>query len=387
MHCMSRQIIHVDMDAFYASVEQLDRPDLQGEPVIVGGTAESRGVVSAASYEARKFGIHSAMPTKTALKLCPQAILLPVRMHRYQEVSQQIFEIFTSYTPQVEPISIDEGFLDVTGWSRFRGSASVIGQAIKAKIKEETGLTASVGIAPNKFLAKLASDLEKPDGFVIITEENKQRILDPLPVSKIWGVGKVTCQILGNHGIKTVGDLRRSSLSFLKSILGNSAEELLELAQGIDHRPVQTEHQAKNLSSEQTFATDIDDYETLRSVLYDQVQLIAARLRRKELLARTITLKLRYANFSTLTRSKTLSQATATTQTLWDAAHEVFTSWHERQSGALRLIGFGVSSLQTGSGQQQELFPDPQEQKQRHVDKALDAIHERFGKDAVRRGK
>ena len=383
---MTQHILHVDMDAFYASVEQLDQPELQGKPVIVGGSAESRGVVSAASYEARKYGIHSAMPMNTALKLCPQAILLPVRMNRYQEVSQKIFEIFASYTPQVEPISIDEAFLDVTGCSRFRGSASEIGQAIKAKIKEKTGLTASVGIAPNKFLAKLASDLEKPDGFVIITEENKQKILDPLPVSKIWGVGKVTCQVLADHGIKTIGDLRKKSLAFLKSILGNPAEELLELAQGIDHRPVEAEHQAKNLSSEQTFATDIDDYETLRSVLYDQVQLITARLRHKRLLAKTITVKIRYANFSTITRHKTLPQATATTQTLWEAAHEVFNGWYKKQAGALRLIGFGVSGLQTPSSQQLELFPDPQEQKQRQVDKALDAIHERFGKDALKRG-
>jgi len=374
------------MDAFYASVEQLDQPELQGKPVIVGGSAESRGVVSAASYEARKYGVHSAMPMKTALKLCPQAILLPVRMNCYQEVSQQVFEIFASYTPQVEPISIDEAFMDVTGCIRFLGSAMDIGQAIKAKIKKKTGLTASVGIAPNKFLAKLASDLEKPDGFVIITEDNKQEILDPLPVSKIWGVGKVTCQVLGDQGIKTIGDLRQKSLSFLKPLLGNTAEELLELAQGIDHRPVEAEHQAKNLSSEQTFATDIDDYETLRSVLYDQVQLVAARLRRKELLAKTITLKFRYANFSTLTRGKTLRQATATTQILWESAHEVFTAWHKRQAGALRLIGFGVSGLQTASSQQQELFPDPQEQKQSQLDKAMDAIHKRFGRDAIKRG-
>ena len=199
-----RQIIHVDMDAFFASVEQLDNSGLLGKAVIVGGDSKKRGVVSAASYEARKFGVHSAMPTSQAIRLCPDAIVLPVRMKRYAELSQQIHVIFQKFTPEIEPISLDEAFLDVTGSLQLFGSAEKIGREIKHQIKEQLGLVASVGIAPNKFLAKIASDLDKPDGFVIITEENKKQILDPLPVSRIWGVGKVTEKALKSRGIKTI---------------------------------------------------------------------------------------------------------------------------------------------------------------------------------------
>ena len=239
------------MDAFYASVEVLDNPDLKGKPVIVGGDPNGRGVVAAASYEVRKFGVHSAMPMKQALKLCPHAIVLPVRMSRYVEFSHKINTIFERYTPVIEPISIDEAFLDVTGCPL---DAITIGNKIKKDIKEETGLTASLGIAPNKFLAKLASDLKKPDGFVVITEENKQQILDPLPVSVIYGVGKVTAKILQSHGIRTIAQLRQVPLEKLREIVGNFAGELLDLANGIDNRPVETGGRSKSISSEHTFA-------------------------------------------------------------------------------------------------------------------------------------
>ena len=232
----SRQIIHVDMDAFYASVEVLDNPDLRGKPVIVGGDADSRGVVAAASYEVRKFGVRSAMPMRQAVKLCPHAIILPVRMHRYIEFSHKIHTIFERYTPLIEPISIDEAFLDVTGCPQ---DAMAIGRAIKVTIKKETGLTASLGIAPNKFLAKVASDLKKPDGFVVITEADKQQILDPLPVGTIYGVGKVTGKILQSQGIRTITQLRQVPLEKLRPLVGNFAGELLDLACGIDNRPVE----------------------------------------------------------------------------------------------------------------------------------------------------
>ena len=209
----SRQIIHVDMDAFYASVEQLDNPDLMGKAVIVGGDPKQRGVVSAASYEARKFDIHSAMPMSQAVRLCPNAIVLPVRMKRYVELSQQIHAIFEKFTPQIEPISLDEAFLDVAGSLKLFGSAEKIGRDIKYQIKDQLGLVASVGIATNKFLAKLASDLDKPDGFVVITEEKKQQILDPLPISNIWGVGKVTQRALKSKGINTIEQLRNAPVS------------------------------------------------------------------------------------------------------------------------------------------------------------------------------
>lgn len=383
---MVRQIIHVDMDAFYASVEQLDHPELRGKAVIVGGDPKSRGVVSAASYEVRKFGVHSAMPTAQALRLCPHAVLLPVRMERYAEVSHAIRAIFESYTPLVEPLSLDEAFLDVTDSTNLFGTAEEIGRAIKTRIKEQTHLTASVGIAPNKFLAKLASDLRKPDGFVVITEKNRQEILDPLPVGRIWGVGKVTENALSLCGIRTIGQLGRTTLAELKAVVGNAAEELLRLAQGEDDRPVEPDRQCKSISSEQTFATDISDSEVLLSVLMEQVEEVGRRLRRERLKARTITLKLRYGDFRTVTRSETLAEGTNVTNLLWRAAEQVFRRWQSRSGGPLRLLGFGASGLEDERAGQQLLFPDHQQEKLKRLDQIVDRICDRYGKWAVRRG-
>ena len=303
-----RQIIHVDMDAFFASVELLDNPELKGKAVIVGGSPEKRGVVAAASYEARKFGVYSAMPTNQAIRLCPEAILLPGRMKRYVELSHKIREIFSRYTPQIEPISLDEAFLDVTGSITLFGPAEKIGQNIKTQIKEELGLIASVGIAPNKFLAKLASDLQKPDGFVIITEEDKQDILDPLDISKIWGIGKITEKALKSIGINTIGQLRKTDTTKLNNILGNQTPHILSLAKGIDNREVESVRASKSMSSERTFATDVKDKNVLLNVLLEQVDEVAQRLRKEELEAKTITLKLRYGDFRTITRSNTLDR-------------------------------------------------------------------------------
>jgi DNA polymerase-4 len=381
-----RQIIHVDMDAFYASVEQLDNPKLAGKPVIVGGDPKGRGVVSAASYEARKFGVHSAMPMALAIKLCPQAIVLPVRMERYARVSQELHSIYERFTPLVESVSLDEAFLDVTGSIEMFGSAEKMGRAIKKEIKEKLGLTASVGVAPNKFLAKLASDLKKPDGFVVITEQNKQDIFDPLPVNKMLGVGKVTEQALQSHGIKTIAQLRKTSLECLRRIVGNSAPQLLKLACGIDESKVEPFRQAKSLSSEQTFATDIQDQETLLGVLLEQVEEVAQRLRAGSLKANTIILKLRYGDFRTITRSKTLGEATNTTRTLWEGANAIFQKWQIESAGVLRLIGFAVSGLAQEDTDQKQLFSDTEEEKQKRLDKAVDKIKSRYGKDALRRG-
>ena len=377
-----RWIIHVDMDAFYVSVEQGDNAILQNNPILVGGDPQGRGVVSAASYEARRFGIHSAMPTAQALRLCPEAILLPVRMERYIEVSGQIREILNQYTPFVEPISIDEAFLDVTGCERLWGTVEKIGRRIKEAIREETGLTG----APNKFLAKLASDLEKPDGFVVVTEESKQDILDPLPVGKIWGVGKVTCQRLEQAGILTIADLRKQNIQKLREAVGNCADHLLDLARGIDDRPVQTEWEEKSLSREQTFARDIEDKQALLLVLHGQVQDVAFRLRKRNFRTRTITLKLRYGDFRTVTRNRSFDTGTNTTETLWRAAKQVFEQWYKKSGGALRLIGFGAGQLEDEQGGQLLLFSDPQEEKQEKVDKAVDKITQRFGKGTMRRG-
>ena len=383
----SRQIIHVDMDAYYASVEQLDNPELVGKPVIVGGDPKQRGVVSAASYEARKFGVHSAMPMSQAIRLCPNAIVLPVRIKRYAELSQQIHGIFQQFTPQIEPISLDEAFLDVTGSRRLFGSAEQIGRAIKNQIREQLGLVASVGIAPNKFLAKLASDLEKPDGFVIITEENKQQILDPLPVCRIWGIGKVTEKALKSKGINTIEQLRETPTEILRSIFGEQTAHVLRLAQGVDNREVESSREAKSISSEQTFATDIANKSILLDVLLHQVEDVAQRLRLNDLEARTITLKLRYGDFKTMTRSSTFARSTNITKVLWEEAQKVFLKWHKESAGALRLLGFGASGLQKVRTGQRQLFVDPRHEKQRRLDAAFDRIRDKFGHDALRRGK
>jgi DNA polymerase-4 len=383
----NRQIIHVDMDAYYASIEQRDNPNLVGKAVIVGGDPKQRGVVSAASYEARKFGVHSAMPMSQAIRLCPDAIVLPVRMKRYVEFSQQIHAIFQQFTPQIEPISLDEAFLDVTGSIRLFGSAEKIGRAIKNQIKEQLGLVASVGIAPNKFLAKLASDLDKPDGFVVIPEKNKQQILDPLSVSRIWGIGRVTEKALKSKGIHTIEQLRRAQPEILRSILGDQTPHILRLAQGVDNREVESNREAKSISSEQTFTTDIADKDILLDVLLHQVEDVAQRLRLNDLEAKTITLKLRYDDFRTVTRSATFDHPTNVTKILWHKAEQVFLKWHKKSAGALRLLGFGVSGLKKAGSGQHQLFTAPEVEKQKRLDEAFDKIRNKFGHDALRRGK
>jgi len=382
----NRHIIHVDMDAFYASVEQLDHPELAGKPLVVGGDPKARGVVAAASYEVRKYGVHSAMPMSQAIRLCPHTIVLPVRMQRYVQVSQNIRQIFERYTPLVEPLSLDEAFLDVTGSLRLFGSAKTIGLNIKRQIKQDLGLTGSVGIAPNKFLAKLASDLQKPDGFVVITKQNKQEILIPLPVSRIWGVGKVTEKALHSVGIRTIGQLQTWSVERLQSVVGNYASELVRLAHGVDERPVEPVRQTKSISSEETFATDVEDKDVLLGVLLDQVEEVTERLRAADLRARTLTLKLRYGDFKTITRSSTLQQPTDMTRELWQRAKVIFRKWWEQSGGPLRLLGFGVSALDEPTQRQLGLFADPEEQKHQRLDHTVDQIRHRYGKDAVRRG-
>ncbi|MCF7958318.1 MAG: DNA polymerase IV [Phycisphaerae bacterium] len=383
---MPRNIIHVDMDAFYASVEQLDHPEYRGRPLVVGSPAESRGVVSAASYEARQFGLHSAMAMGEAVRRCPEVIIMPVRMDRYSELSDQIREVFHRITRRVEPLSIDEAFLDVSQCVGPLGTVEDIGRKIQQMIRDETQLTASVGMAPNKFLAKLASDLEEPNGFVVITEANKQAILDTLAVGKIWGIGKVTCQTLRDHHIETIQQLRLEDPDHLAMILGNRAGELQQLARGIDSRPVVTDSPAKSISSEHTFSQDIGDFELLRQNLYSQVQEVARRLRDGHLKGRTLTLKFRYGTFRTVTRSKTLSESTHTTAVLWQVALAMLKTFEKSATGPLRLIGFGVSGFTDATAGQQMLFADPQEEKEKKIDATLDAIQKKFGSDALRRG-
>ena len=381
----TNHILHIDMDAFFASVEQRDFPELRGKPVAVGGTAEQRSVIAAASYEARKFGVRSAMPSARAKMLCKSLIIRPVRMQQYAEVSSQIHEIFNEYTPMIEPISLDEAFLDVKNSLALFGSAEKIGHEIQEKIKAKTQLVASVGIAPNKFLAKMASDLEKPNGFVVITEENVIETLSPLPIKRIWGIGKTLAEKLNSIGIFTIAQLRNYPLDSLRSIAGKNAETLLELACGIDSRPVISERNAKSISSENTFSSDIYSLEDGLSVILEQVEEVAYKLRRINKKANKITLKLRYSDFKTLTRSKTLACATDSTQQLWDASKEIYRLWYSRSKGPLRLIGFGVSSL-TAQTHQELLFGRNETVKQTKIDKSLDAIIAKYGQDSMKRG-
>lgn len=378
-------ILHIDMDAFYASVEELDRPELVGKPVIVAGDPNSRGVVSAANYVARTFGVHSAMPASTAHRLCPQGVFLPVRMDRYVNISREISQIFHHYTPLVEPLSLDEAFLDVSGSVGLFGPAEQIGQKIKREIRDQLQLVASVGVAPNKYLAKIASDLDKPDGFVVVDEKNIQAFLDPLPVSRIWGVGRVSNQVLDRLGIRTIAQLRFASIDLLRDKFGNMGDHLWQLARGIDDRPVVPDHEAKSISHETTFATDIADVETLRPCLLLLTEQVSQRLRAQGLLARTVHIKVRFANFQTITRSQTLSQATDLTDELWRTAAEMLAHRLPKIHQPVRLLGMGVSGFDE-SGQSQGLLFDQEERKrQGKLDTMTDEILDRFGKGSIGR--
>jgi DNA polymerase-4 len=380
-----RKILHVDMDAFYAAVEVLDDPSLAGRPVIVGGTPAGRGVVAAASYEARRFGVHSAMPAARARQLCPTGVFRRPRMQRYVDVSGQILAILQEYTPLVEPLSIDEAFLDVTGCERLFGSATAIGRTIKDRLRREVGLTASVGVAPNKFLAKLASDLEKPDGFVVIEAADARDRLAALPVRKLWGVGEVSERELRGHGIRTIGELASAPRSLLAGCFGEHAGQLLDLAAGRDDRPVVPAHEAKSIGNEVTFAADIADPEELRGVLDLLAEKVAWRLRRHGLRGRTVTVKARFPDFATHTRSETLPQTTCSTATIRAVARELLERRLDRRGRPLRLVGVTVSQLAGRAAVQGELFSDPAGVRDAALDRLVDRVRDRFG-PLLRRG-
>lgn len=382
-----RKILHVDMDAFYASIEMRDNPALRGKPVIVGGAPQRRGVVSAASYEARKFGVHSAMPMARALRLCPQAIRIPPRLSVYADVSQQIRDIFARYTPQFEPLSLDEAFLDVTACEKLFSGAETIARAIKQAIQTELALVASVGVAPNKFIAKIASDVNKPDGFVVVDADQVQSFLDPLPVSRLWGAGKATVAAFERMGVRTIAQLRRQSLPWLHAHFGRQGEHLWQLAHGIDTREVITDAQAKSISHETTFAEDINDKQVIEAWLLHLTEQVAWRLRRADLLGRTVQLKLRFPDFKTITRSHTLTEATHSTDSLWQIVRQLLRdNW--QGTPAIRLIGMGVSGLQNSREQmiQADLFV-PATPKQTQVDALTDRINTRFGPRTLQRGR
>jgi DNA polymerase-4 len=380
-----RTILHVDMDAFYAAVEQLDRAELRARPVLVGHDGP-RGVVTTASYEARPFGCRSAQPMAVAKRLCPQAIVVPVRFARYHEVSAQVFDILDDFTPLIEPLSVDEAFLDCTGSTRLLGDGPTIARAIRRRIHDEIGITASVGVAPNKFLAKLASDLNKPDGLTVITRDDVDRILPPLSVAKIWGIGPKTATKLKSLAINTIGDIRLIPLEVLAERFGEEGERYWRLARGIDDRPVVPDAEAKRIGHEQTFGTDLTDPEEVRGVLLGQVEQVARRLRRHGLRARTVHLKIRDGAFHTITRATTLHEPTDSTKELWDASRAIFETWASGSFKPVRLIGMSASNL-TAAPVQLGLFADRARERQSRVDVALDRINAKFGKTAIRRGR
>jgi nucleotidyltransferase/DNA polymerase involved in DNA repair len=383
-------ILHLDMDAFYAAVEVMDNPDLRGKPVIVGSPPDRRGVVSTASYEARKFGVRSAMPSRTAGRLCPQGVFVPVRMSRYAEVSRQIMAIIESFTPLYEQVSVDEAFLDVSGVLRRWKSGRAVAEALKKRMRREVGLTCSLGVAPNKFLAKLASDLEKPDGMTEVPTDPDAiaAFLAPMPVSRIWGVGKVTETRLREFGLRTMSDLQRLGLKGLCPMVGeNAAQHIYELAFGRDDRPVVTEYEAKSISSETTFDEDCTQAGVLRQTLVELVEEVGSRLRADGRKARTGHLKLRYEDFSTLTRQVAFSPPTHAESDLIACAVRLLA--REQVGRPVRLIGFGVSGFTTAdevSDRQLSIFPaEPGDPRQAALDRAVAAVRGRFGRSAVRR--
>ncbi|MDO8705638.1 MAG: DNA polymerase IV [Sulfuricaulis sp.] len=378
-------ILHIDMDAFYASIEERDRPGLRGKPMVVGGNPHNRGVVAAANYAARYFGVHSAMPTAQAKRLCPKLIVVPPRHGYYAQIAQLIRDVFHRYTPLVEPLSLDEAFLDVLHSHRLFGDAVEIGRRIKSDIREELKLTASVGAAPNKFLAKVASDVGKPDGFLVVNAASAQSFLDPLPVSKLWGVGKVGNRQLEKLGIRTIGELRAHPRAVLDEVFGGWGKQLWELAHGIDDRAVVPDHKAKSVSHETTFAEDITDVEALRGWLLDLTRQVAARLRCNQLRGRTVHVKIRFSNFRTITRSHTLPQSTDITQELWNTGLPLLLKNLPQRHGGVRLLGFSVSGFDAADSHQADLFSEPAMVKQAQLDTVSDWIHARFGSAAIAR--
>jgi len=376
-----RFIIHVDMDAFYAAIEQRDRPELRGRPVIVGGKPRARGVVAAASYEAREFGIRSAMPSARAVRLCPRAVFLPVDMRKYAQVSQQMMAILRRHSERIEQVSIDEAFLEVTDRVRDFAQAEQLARRIKQEIRRELRLTASVGVGPNKFLAKLGSELRKPDGLVVIRPAEAEGFLDLLPVGKLWGVGPKTEKRLAEAGLKTIGQVARAPIEQLRRLLGAWADVVHELARGDDDRPVETERETKSVSSETTFADDLYELKDLRRSLSELSEEVASRLRDEELRARTIAIKVRFGDFRTITRQTRLGEATDRAEVIRKTVYGLLDAVEGREQG-IRLLGVRGSVLESGP-RQLSLF-DPQVQRRGELQRSISYLRQRYGRDAVK---
>jgi len=376
-------IIHVDMDAFFASCEERENTSLRGKPVIVAGAAENRGVVSSANYIARGFGVRSAMPTGRALRLCPNAVVINPRHGSYVEVSRRVFEIFYSYTPDVEPLSVDEAFLDVEGSRRLFGGAVEIAEKIRADIKSQLDITASAGVAPNKFLAKLASGLKKPDGLTVIPHDRVFKIIDPLPVSALWGVGEVTAAKLEILGFKTIRDVRLAPEETLVREFGALGAHIAKLSRGEDERTVEPPGGRESVGREITFPEDVRSAAELERVLLELADDVASSLRAKKLKASAIQLKCRAADFTTATRRTTLEEPTDSTDAIFSEARRLFRERYAMPSTGLRLIGVAAQHLSDGANVQLTLFDAGK--KKRLVDAAVDAVRAKMGDGAILR--
>jgi len=384
---MSRTILHVDMDAFYAAVEQRDHAEYRGKPVIVGSDpkgGKGRGIVATCSYEARKFGVHSAQPISQAWKLCPRGIYVPPDMEKYARVSARVMHILSEFTDMVEQVSIDEAFLDVTGSEKLFGSGPEIAQKIKRRIGEELQLTASVGVAANKFVAKVASDLKKPDGLVVVARGHEKEFLAPLPVGRLWGVGPKTEAYLKKAGFERIGQIAELLHSDLVARLGKSGAHLWQLAQGIDDRPVLPEEDFKSIGHEITFERDTADSKLLAATLLNLTEKVAQRLRAQGARARTIAVKFREADFSTFTRRVTLDAPVDTAEKIYPVALKLLKGLL-REGVLVRLIGVHAGNLEMVSGATQASLFNPSAQKDRKLADAMDDITQRFGARAITR--
>ncbi len=385
---MTKTILHVDLDAFFAAVEQRDNPQWLGQPVVVGADPKAgagRGVVSTCSYEARAFGIHSAMPISKAYQLCPSAIFVPPNFKKYNEASRAVFKIFYDFTPHIEALSIDEAFLDMTTSAHLFGGALLAAKRLKEKVRQDVGLTASVGIAPVKFVAKIASDLSKPDGLLEVAQTQVIEFLKPLKIERLWGVGPKTAEVLHACGIQTIGELAQISLEDLRDNFGESGEHLFNLAHGKDERDVVEETDIKSVSHEHTFDRDSNNIEEILAIMLSLSEQVSRRLRKYSLKGRTITVKIRLHGFQTYTRAQTLAERTNFTDVIFGTAKETLQKFF-KSGMKVRLIGVKVNNFEDDYIQE-SLFSAPDNERREKIHSAVDVIKTKFGEDAIVRGK